>query len=191
VTCIVGVVGAQNKVWLAADSLGSSAGLRQEFVTPKLITRPLEIRKNDAFKQYTPVVMGYTGSFRIGNVLTKQLKLPALSGPLDEYMVCDFVPEVMSVLDRAGCLREEAHVKSGGTFLFGVLGRLFEVQSDFSVLEPAVGYTAIGSGQEFALGALHALETTAYEAEQVAQLAVAAACAFSTTVGGKIHIVST
>jgi ATP-dependent protease HslVU (ClpYQ) peptidase subunit len=190
-TCIVGVVGASNLVWLAADSLGSGGGLKQEFSTPKLISLRAEIKKDHVFQRTESIIIGYTGSFRVGNVLHKQLKIPSVSKELYEYMVCDFVPEVMDKLDHAGCLKDDHHIKSGQDFLVGISGRLFAVQSDFSVLEPAVGYTAIGSGQEFALGALHALETTDYNAKQVAQLAVAAASAFSTTVGGTIHVIST
>lgn len=189
-TCVVGVVGESNRVWLAADSLGSSAGIKQEFITSKLLSRSVEVKENSVFKGYETLVIGYTDSYRIGNVLAKQFKIPPITGNLDDYLVCDFIPEIISTLDRAGCLQEVSHVKSGGNFLLGVLGRLFEVQRDFSVLEPALGYTAIGSGQEFALGALHALENTEFGAKQVAQLAVEAAKAFSTTVGGTVHTMS-
>lgn len=189
-TCVVGIVDDSNRVWLASDSLGSGGGIKQEFLTPKLISRQVEIRERQTFKRYEPLLIGYTGSFRIGNVLTNNLSLPAIAKPVEQYMVCDFIPAVIEAFEHSGCLKEEAHVKSGGTFLVGVLGRLFEVQSDFSVVEPALGYTAIGSGQEFALGALWAVDHLA-DPECAARDAINAAKAFSTTVGGTTYVVST
>ena len=46
--------------------------------------------------------------------------------------------------------------ESGGVFLVGIGGRLFEAQDEFSFLEPSHGYAAIGTGGQVAMGALFA-----------------------------------
>jgi ATP-dependent protease HslVU (ClpYQ) peptidase subunit len=49
-------------------------------------------------------------------------------------------------------------------------------------------YFAIGSGAQFALGALHALHGTRIGAEALARRAVEAAIAFDTYCGGEVQI---
>lgn len=40
----------------------------------------------------------------------------------------------------------------------GYKGRLYKVQSDWSILEPTCGYTAVGSGSEICMGAISVLK---------------------------------
>ena len=49
-------------------------------------------------------------------------------------------------------------------------------------------YFAIGSGAQFALGALHALHDSKLGAEAIARRAVEAAIAFDTYCGGEVQI---
>ena len=52
----------------------------------------------------------------------------------------------------------ESGAESGGQFLVGYKRRLYSVQSDFQVNEMADGFDAVGSGAEYALGAMLALK---------------------------------
>jgi ATP-dependent protease HslVU (ClpYQ) peptidase subunit len=42
----------------------------------------------------------------------------------------------------------------GGVFLLGVDNQLFEIQSDYSVLQPSLGFSAVGSGEVAAMASL-------------------------------------
>ena len=188
-TCIVGIKTASGVI-LAADSLGSSNGLKQEFSTAKLIRIAVDSRQDGVFAGEIPILIGYTHSFRMGNILKHCLKPPEITGSVDKYLVSKFIPELMRCFEQEGFAREDNKVKSGGEFLLGIAGRLFTVQSDYSVIEPEEGYTAIGSGQEIALGALYAYEDCNIEERDSAIGAVSAASKFSTTVGGTVHTMS-
>ncbi len=73
------------------------------------------------------------------------------------------------------------------TFIIANRGGIFYVGPDMSVTEVR-HYFAIGSGAQFALGALHALHDSKLGAEAVARRAVAAAIAFDTYCGGEVQI---
>ena len=48
----------------------------------------------------------------------------------------------------------EKEAEQGGTFIIGVRGRIFIVESDYQVIEPAARFAAVGSGAPYALGSL-------------------------------------
>ncbi|HWR98296.1 MAG TPA: hypothetical protein VN317_07710 [Candidatus Methanoperedens sp.] len=73
------------------------------------------------------------------------------------------------------------------TFLVANRAGIFYVGPDMSVT-PVERYFAIGSGAQFALGALHALHGTRIGAEALARRAVEAAIAFDTYCGGEVQI---
>jgi ATP-dependent protease HslVU (ClpYQ) peptidase subunit len=187
-TCVVGIKTASGVI-LAADSLGSGNGIKQEFSTAKLIRITADSRQDGVFAGEVPIIIGYTHSFRMGNIIKHCFKPPDITSSIDDYLVSKFIPELMRCFEQEGFAREDNKVKSGGEFLLGIAGRLFTVQSDYSVLEPEEGYTAIGSGQEIALGALFAYEDCNVEERDTALGAVSAASKFSTTVGGTVHTV--
>src|ERR1019366_6351782 len=81
--------------------------------------------------------------------------------------------------------------ESGGTFLVGTHGRLFEVSSDYQIGEPADPYAAVGCGSEVALGALHATGGSKMTPHQRLEAALAAAERFSNGVRGPFVHVST
>jgi ATP-dependent protease HslVU (ClpYQ) peptidase subunit len=57
-------------------------------------------------------------------------------------------------LREGGYAKKEHEVETGGNFLVGFRGRLFEVQSDYQVAEPRSGIAAIGCGAQIAYGAM-------------------------------------
>lgn len=103
-----------------------------------------------------PYVMGFTSSFRMGQLLRYALDPPALSGDLDRFMCTTFIDAVRTCLKNGGWARKDSEQEEGGTFLVGVNGRLFVIHDDYQVAESVDGYAAIGSGDEVALGALYA-----------------------------------
>ncbi|WP_240351085.1 hypothetical protein [Streptomyces olivoreticuli] len=144
-TVIVGLI-HEDQVHIGGDSAGV-AGCK------------MTIRKDPKTFLNGPYTMGFCGSFRMGQLLHHAFKAPTPKGDLDRFMTTKFVNKLRACLKTAGWARKESEQEQGGTFLVGIYGRLFIVYSDYQVAEPADGYAAVGCGNEFALGALHATET--------------------------------
>lgn len=188
-TCIVGLA-SMGSVYIAADSLGSGNGAKQEYKTPKLAK--LEVfEKKDLSLTKINIGIGYTSSYRMGDILRYAFTPPPIEVGEDEneYLVKDFIPELIKCFEEQSFAKVKDGSKSGGNFLVGLRGRLFVVQDDFSILEPSLNFAAIGSGQEFALGSLYAYMKISLDPVEKVHAAVDAAIEFSTTVGGTIgHI---
>jgi len=144
VTCIVGFVD-RGAVWLGADSAGIDGWDLMVVANEKVFARG-------------EFLIGYTTSFRMGQLLRHSLEVPKRPADQDErdYMVTTFVEAVRKCLKDGGWAEEEKKRESGGCFLVGYGGRLFQVNADYSVLETADGLNAVGCGGQLALGALHA-----------------------------------
>jgi len=147
-TCIVGLV-QKGTVYIGADSASVSGWTSRITRLPKVFRRG-------------PFLIGYTTSFRMGQLLEHSLKVPAQTETeLDDmrFMVTVFAEQVRALLKERGVAKVEANAETGGQFLVGYRKRLYSVQSDFQVNEMADGFDAVGSGAEYALGALAALKT--------------------------------
>ncbi|WP_299537946.1 hypothetical protein [uncultured Streptomyces sp.] len=141
-TVIVGLVHKQ-RVHLGGDSAGV-AGLS------------ITVRRDTKVFRKGPYVMGFTTSFRMGQLLHHAFEAPHPSGNLDRFMVTTFVDALRTCFKDGGWARKESEQEEGGTFLVGVAGRLFQIESDFQVGESVDGYAAVGCGYDLARGALHA-----------------------------------
>jgi hypothetical protein len=143
VTCIVGLVDQESgDIWMGGDSAGASGHHLQVRAQPKVF------RKGS-------VVMGYTSSFRMGQLLQYKLQIPserdahdALIEPF-EWMVTRFVEAIRTCLKDGGFAKKKDEVEEGGTFLVGYRGRAYELGA-LDVL------TASGAGPEHTV--LRALE---------------------------------
>ena len=159
-TCIVGFIDKdRGKIWMGGDSAGSNS-------------RHVQLRKDvKVFKRKSgdcEFLFGYTSSFRMGQLLRYQLKIPQLKQKeLFKYMVTDFIEAVRKCLKDYGYSRVDNNEEHGGNFLVAVKGRLFEIGSDFQVEEVFENYNAVGSGYEYALGALYAQALEPQEEEDV------------------------
>jgi hypothetical protein len=131
-----------------------------------------------------PFVMGFTSSFRMGQLLRYSLHPPehpaGMSG--HEYMATILVDAVRECLKAGGFATKENETETGGTFLIGYRGRVYEVSSDYQVAITADGFTAVGCGAQTALGALHA--TGDRPPEERLQVALEAAERFCPEVRG-------
>lgn len=148
-TCIIGLVDTFKKcVWIGGDSLGSN------FYT-KAVERTPKIFQHEVFRN---VVMGGTTSFRHLDLLRYSKDLfPEVDWYKNtlvdhKYMVTVFIPNVIKIF-KEGVISEDEENR-GGNFIVGVKDRLFEIQQDYSVLEPEDGFCAVGSGEDIALGSL-------------------------------------
>ena len=171
-TLIVGL-STPDGTYLAADSLGSNGH------TYSLVKQPKLFRNGK-------LGLGYTGSFRLGQLLQHNLSpTPRAEGQeLHEYLVSYLTSDVRQCLKDGGHAHVESGVESGGLFLIAAEDRVFTMQSDYSVLERVDGYDAVGSGEDYALAALHATRTLNLPPLQRLRLALEAAEANVTTVRG-------
>jgi len=175
-TCIVGLVDG-GKVYIGGDS----AGVGGYSLT---VRADRKVFKNGDF------IMGFTSSFRMGQLLAHAFTPPARHAGIDVYkfMVTDFVNAVRDCLKAGGYATKHDEVESGGTFLIGYEGRLFNIQDDYQVGENLDGFDACGCGCEIAFGALYA-NRTAKPRDRV-RIALEAAERFSAGVRAPFHIVS-
>ena len=151
-TCIVGLIDG-NRVWLGGDSAGV-AGL------------DITVRADPKVFPNGPFLIGFTSSFRMGQLLAFRLHPPKRPEGMDvfRYMVTDFVDEVRNCLKEGGYAQRNNDAEQGGSFLVAYHGRLFSIQSDYQVCETNRGFHAIGCGADYALGSL--ASTAGQPAEQ-------------------------
>lgn len=173
-TAIVGLVD-QGTVYVGGDSAGVAG-------------YSLTVRADSKVFTNGPYVMGFTSSFRMGQLLRYSLKAPHPKGDLEKFMARTFVDAVRETLKAGGWLKQDANRDEGGTFLVGVSGRLFTIHDDFQVGEAVDGYAAVGCGHELALGALHATAHMGLRPKKRVRLALAAAERYSAGVRGPFTI---
>lgn len=175
-TCIVGLVD-KGEVWIGGDSAGVAG-------------YDLTVRADRKVFRNGDFVMGFTSSFRMGQLLACAFTPPKrhLDQDVYKFMVTDFVDAVRECFKSGGFAEREKEAESGGTFLVGYAGRLFEIAGDYQVGENVEPYAACGCGGQVAMGALHATEGSALAPGQRVAAALRAAEAFSAGVRGPFHV---
>jgi ATP-dependent protease HslVU (ClpYQ) peptidase subunit len=151
----------------------------------------LTIRADAKVFRNGPYVMGFSGSFRMGQLLRYALAPPEPDGELEPFMATTFIDAVRKCLKEGGWASKENEREEGGVFLVGVHGRLFCVCNDYQVGEAADGYAAVGCGDDLALGALYATARSRMAPQKRLRLALEAAERFSSGVRGPYAFVST
>lgn len=178
-TCIVGLVD-KGRVIIGGDSAGVTHGWG------------LNTRMDPKVGVVGEFVIGFTDSFRMGQVLLFRFAPPPIEGELMSYMVGPFVDELRRTLRAAGYAERLNDRESGGTFLVGIRGRLFRISSDYQVGESRDPYDAVGCGADLALGSMYssALATYTTPGSRVEE-ALAAAEHFSGGVRRPFNVVVT
>ena len=181
-TCIVGYVDEDDTVWMGGDSAGVS-GL------------DINVRKDKKVFKNGDFLMGFTSSFRMGNLLQYKFRPPEQEcDDVFEYMCTDFIDGVRECFENGGFIKKSSDVESGGIFLVGYRGRLFRIDNDFQVGENVAPYAAVGCGEDYAYGSLYTTKMlenwvgphNGYDAIRVA---LEAAENFSTGVRGPFTII--
>lgn len=143
-TCIVGLE-QDGVVYIGGDS----AAISMDNLSAFTISEPkVFINKG--------VIIGYTTSFRMGQLLQYSLSIPKQSSKKtdSEYLVTDFINAVRKCFKK----NEWGNGDKGscGYFLVGYKGKLYSIESDYQVIRTTHGYNACGIGEQYALGALFA-----------------------------------
>src|SRR5271170_3977037 len=128
-TCIVGLMD-KGDVYMGGDSAGVS-GLS------------ISIRADEKVFVNGPFIMGFTTSFRMGQLLRYKFSPPEQTSHQDnmQYMVTSFIDTARKCFEDNGF----GEKRRGGTFLVGYKGQLYTIDSDFQVGLPADTYDAVGS----------------------------------------------
>jgi len=178
-TCIVGIV-EEGIVWMGGDSAGVSYLDTLRRADVKVFLR----------KGKEPMIMGYTSSFRMGQLLRFKLEIPERSRDKDvyEYMVTDYIDAVRKCFKDGGFGITKNEERSGGTYLVGYAGRLFTIYDDFQVAENMLPYASCGCGEDYAMGVLYATSDTNTLPQNRIRLALECAEEFSGGVKGPFVI---
>jgi ATP-dependent protease HslVU (ClpYQ) peptidase subunit len=175
-TCIVGLVD-KGKVYIGGDSAGVG-------------DYNLTVRADEKVFINEDFIMGFTSSFRMGQLLRYKFKKPYHFPNVsdDEYMVTTFVDAVRDCLKQGGYARNNSGEESGGTFLVGYNGNLYAIYDDYQVAKFKDGFAAVGSGSQIALGSLYS--TDGKEPEERIRLALEASERFNAAVRSPFVILS-
>ena len=188
-TAIAGLV-HEGKVYIGCDSLSGNA----TYHTKRVVTNPKVFSLKAPFGSPHPgILIGYTTSWRMGQLLQHNLSVPAAlddSEDAMDYLVRQFTEAVRSTLKSGGYSEVNNNQESGGTFLVGYAGRLFTIQGDFAVIESAEGFDACGSGGDQVLAVLHATRSSRSKPEERITTALEAAAAHNMTVQGPFSVQS-
>lgn len=148
-TCIIGFTDKQNGVsWIGGDSLGSDGYVKSAEL-------PAKVFRNDTFKN---VLIGGTTTFRHLDLLKysedlfDEVELYKKTDLDHKFMVTQFIPKVIKLFKEG--VVGEIETERGGNFIVATPCRVFEIQPDYSVLEPELGVCAVGCGREVAMGSL-------------------------------------
>lgn len=174
-TCIVGLIDKGN-VYIGGDSAGV-AGLS------------ISIRSDEKVFFNGPFIMGFTTSFRMGQLLRYKFDPPkqTINQTDMQYMVTTFIDAARVCFKENGFGDKEA--STGGTFLVGYHGKLYRIADDFQVGIPAEPFDAVGSGANLALGAMFANASTKLTPEKRIIQALDAASTFNAGVAPPYYIV--
>jgi len=208
-TCIVAYKDLYGKIYMGGDDIAaypdSESYAKRSYAHSKIFTKTL---KNDVSIKHPdsnprPLLIGYTTSFRMGQILEYHFDVPKLNPETIsnnmEYMVKSFVPALYELFDDNLYIRKsDASEISGGEFIVAFENNIFTISYDFSVMEFKGPFACVGCGQSYALGALYVASEhmstksiNVSNGENIVRAAVKAAAKFSGFVGDNITILST
>jgi 20S proteasome alpha/beta subunit len=177
-------------VLLAGDSQFSSLFTNRKIASAK------------TFQLSDVLAVAYCGYARLGQLLEYhmiELEDPPLGRDEQKWAVKEFIPHLRDIAFANGHMHVHHNVEHLGpsAFFLAVRGRLFTVDDDLSVTAHQFVYDALGSGEDVAIGAMHALAGEAVDPlpesklESIAFAGVTAATEFTNHVGGDINTVHT
>lgn len=154
-----------------ADSVGTTDTSYCSLKNPKIfcITGLPDPKSPDLTEDY---VFGSCGRPRISQILQFSKWIPSYhesdygtENPVYEYMCTSFVDCLREILKVKGYLRDMDGTENfdSDTILVSFKGRIFEIESNFQVIEHDKDFVCIGSGASYAIGSMNALMEQFYE----------------------------
>lgn len=171
-TCICSIV-EDGIVYMGADSAASNG---YGVVT----------RKDPKLFKIGDMLIGYTSSYRMGQLLKYNLSIPKHHEgvSVEDYLYRNFIDEVRNTLKIGGYMKKNNEVESGGSFILAYRGRSFTIENDFQIGECVCNFSSVGCGQDVALGAMYATQDTKLTPIERIKIALNAAEEFSLGVRG-------
>jgi 20S proteasome alpha/beta subunit len=177
-TCIVGFE-YNGKVWIGGDS----AGVAGDFINARSDKKVFCI---------PPFIFGFSGSYRMGQILRYHFEPPQLKTEpdfdLERFMVVDFVEAFRSTLKKYGWQKADDEGDACTSFLVGVQGQLYKIEGNFQIGKSLKPYNSVGAGYEIAMGALYATYKLDATVEEKLTIALSAAQEFCSAVREPFHI---
>lgn len=176
-TCIAALVDEKGVGHIACDSFSSYGHLY----------------KNSKIFKKGNMLIGYTSSYRMGQLLEHSLNIPERKDDqsIENYMYVDFVNAVRELLKNNGQMLVDRNIETIGFFLIVTEGLIFKMQDDLALLEAADGFDACGSGEAYARAALHLLKKQGkLGPKEMLTEAIDTAAQYVASVGGEVKYLS-
>lgn len=146
-------------------------------------------------------LLGAAGDVRAINILHHAFNPPVappnLKGKkLDQFVTVKFIPSLRECFEAQGYAsadnENKTHVAEHGSVIFvAINGTIYIIDGDYSWISDVNGMYAIGSGAQYALGALHVLapksKMTMATAKKIGIKALATAAKFDPYTGAPYH----
>lgn len=168
-TCIVAIK-HNKKIYMGGDAAGVAGYDITPYVHPKVFF-------NHHDKKF---IIGYTHSFRMGQILQYSFKPPEHKGRISDmqYLVSVFIPSLMKCMKKEYFGRiEEGNSAKLGQFIMGYKSNLYCIESDFQVGTTRRDHMTLGCGTDYACGSLY--ETKKLPPKQRVLNALSAAATYS------------
>lgn len=144
-TCIAAIK-EKGKVYIGADSAGVGG-------------YNLWLRADEKVFINGSFIMGFTSSFRMGQLLRYNLSVQEQTSTQSDvkYMTTTFIDAVRKCLKDGGYSKIDNNRESGGTFIVGYKGNIYMIENDYQVAMSRYNFEACGCGCDLARGAFHAI----------------------------------
>ena len=157
-TCIIAYTNGKSS-FIAGDKLGSNGFTKSVMVEPKIFEKKfIKVDNNGINRTEETLSMGGTTSFRMLQLLDHKLVLPeqAKETTTIQYLVHQVIPAIRALFKEEWGSRDNTQEVGGGQFIILHNHVIYEVQEDFSVLQPKTSITSVGSGTYHAIAAMQA-----------------------------------
>lgn len=180
-TCIAAIKEKDGTIYMAADRQSTAGNMKMASSEPKVFVRG-------------EFAYGVTGAHRIANILRYAFKEPpkAVGQSLMDYFVNSWIPTWTECLHHHGQKQIVHNVTHSEAWLMiGHEGKLMMMAGDFTIIEEEHPYAAIGSGGDFAKGALNVMRQSSdtQNANITLRKAVLAAIEHDTYCSGPVDII--
>jgi len=149
-TCIGGYVDKKTgTIWMGADSGAFNVN---SYDHRTRLDEKVFIKEN--------MIFGFTSSYRMGDILHHSFTIPEHPKEMDDvtYLKTIFIDKLIECFKNKGYLIVKDNSVSGGFFLIGYKGKLYQVESDFQVAQNVYNYDSTGCGENYAMAAMYILE---------------------------------
>lgn len=157
-TCIVGYIDDDKNIYMGSDSASVVA-----------YSFDMSIRKDEKIFIKNDIIFGFSGSFRLGQLLRYSLMIPEKYKNQEDldYVHDNLINSIRYTFKENGFTRISSNIEEiDGTFIFGYNGNLYTVYSDLQICRVFDNFASTGCGAGYALGNLYALKESNLTPEQ-------------------------